>query len=194
MAPPLLLLQNIGLTFGGTPLLDSADLSVSAGERALPCRPQRIGQVHASRKSRPATVEQTSGTRFLQPGATLRYLPQEPDFSGFSTILAYVEADLTAATIRLPLAAPARRSRPDRRRGPFPPVRRRGAARRDRAGARLRAGHPCCSTSRPTISICRPSNGWRTSCAASARRSSSSAMTAASWKPCRGQRRGSTAA
>ena len=32
-APPLLLLQDIGLTFGGTPLLESATLSVQAGER-----------------------------------------------------------------------------------------------------------------------------------------------------------------
>jgi ABC transport system ATP-binding/permease protein len=34
MAPPLLLLQDIALTFGGTPLIESAELSVSPGERA----------------------------------------------------------------------------------------------------------------------------------------------------------------
>jgi ATP-binding cassette subfamily F protein uup len=33
MAPPLLLLQDIHLTFGGTPLLDGANLSVSERER-----------------------------------------------------------------------------------------------------------------------------------------------------------------
>ena len=33
MAPPLLTLQNISLTLGGTPLLASAELSVSRGER-----------------------------------------------------------------------------------------------------------------------------------------------------------------
>ena len=32
-APPLLFLRDIALTFGGTPLLRSADLSVGAGER-----------------------------------------------------------------------------------------------------------------------------------------------------------------
>ena len=31
---------------------------------------------------------------FVQPGALVRYLPQEPDFSGFRTTLAYVEAGL----------------------------------------------------------------------------------------------------
>src|SRR5262249_41724922 len=34
------------------------------------------------------------GSRFLQPGATVRYLPQEPDFAGAPTTLAYVEAGL----------------------------------------------------------------------------------------------------
>ena len=34
------------------------------------------------------------GTRFVQPGATIRYLPQEPDLSGFSSALAFVEAGL----------------------------------------------------------------------------------------------------
>ena len=41
-------------------------------------------------------VEPDRGTRFVQPGATVRYLPQEPDFSGFATTLAYVEAGLGA--------------------------------------------------------------------------------------------------
>lgn len=39
-------------------------------------------------------VEPDHGTRFAQPGATIRYLPQEPDLSGFATALAYVEAGL----------------------------------------------------------------------------------------------------
>ena len=33
MAPPLLLLQDIALTFGGMPLLEAAGLAVPAGER-----------------------------------------------------------------------------------------------------------------------------------------------------------------
>ncbi|MEM8975967.1 MAG: hypothetical protein AAGD43_28210, partial [Pseudomonadota bacterium] len=33
MAPPLLNLQNIQLTFGGTPLMTGADLQVGAGDR-----------------------------------------------------------------------------------------------------------------------------------------------------------------
>ena len=34
MPPPLIQLTDIALTFGGTPLLDGVELSVSAGERA----------------------------------------------------------------------------------------------------------------------------------------------------------------
>ncbi len=41
-------------------------------------------------------IEADGGTRFVQPGATMRYLPQEPDFSGFATVLAYVQAGLDA--------------------------------------------------------------------------------------------------
>ncbi|MBK8906341.1 MAG: ABC-F family ATP-binding cassette domain-containing protein [Rhodospirillales bacterium] len=34
------------------------------------------------------------GERFVQPGATIRYLPQEPNLAGHETTLAYVEAGL----------------------------------------------------------------------------------------------------
>jgi len=39
-------------------------------------------------------IEADGGTRFAQPGATIRYLPQEPDFGDHKTTLAYVEAGL----------------------------------------------------------------------------------------------------
>src|SRR5690606_4326392 len=39
-------------------------------------------------------IEPDRGERFVQPGATIRYLPQEPEFSGYATTLAYVEAGL----------------------------------------------------------------------------------------------------
>jgi ABC transport system ATP-binding/permease protein len=39
-------------------------------------------------------IEADGGERFAQPGATVRYLPQEPDLSGHPTVLAYVEAGL----------------------------------------------------------------------------------------------------
>ena len=36
-------------------------------------------------------IEPDAGRRFAQPGAMIRYLPQEPDLSGFATALGYVE-------------------------------------------------------------------------------------------------------
>ena len=93
MAPPLLLLQDIRLTFGGRPLIENATLSVSAGERL--CFVGRNGSGKSTLlKIAAGTVEPDSGTRFVQPGATLRYLPQEPDLSAFATVRAYVEAGL----------------------------------------------------------------------------------------------------
>src|SRR6201981_464538 len=43
---------------------------------------------------RPARAGPDRASRFVQPGATIRYLPQEPDFAGHATTLAYVEAGL----------------------------------------------------------------------------------------------------
>jgi ABC transport system ATP-binding/permease protein len=93
MAPPLVQLRDIALTFGGTPLLEGAELSVSAGERV--CLVGRNGSGKSTLlKIAAGLIEPDQGTRFLQPGATVRYLPQEPDFAGAATSLAYVEAGL----------------------------------------------------------------------------------------------------
>ena len=93
MAPPLLTLQDIHLTFGGTPLLEGAELAI--GERERVCLVGRNGSGKSTLlKIAAGTVEADRGTRFAQPGATIRYLAQEPDLTGFATTLAYVEAGL----------------------------------------------------------------------------------------------------
>ncbi|WP_349370482.1 ABC-F family ATP-binding cassette domain-containing protein [Salinarimonas sp.] len=91
--PPLLSLQDVALTFGGAPLLTKADLSVAAGERVALVGRNGSGK-STLLKIAAGLVEADGGMRFVQPGATVRYLPQEPDFSGFDTVLAYVEAGL----------------------------------------------------------------------------------------------------
>ncbi|MBV9557859.1 MAG: ATP-binding cassette domain-containing protein [Pseudolabrys sp.] len=93
MAPPLLQLKDIALTFGGTPLLTSAELSVSTGERVSLVGRNGSGKSTLLRIAA-GLVEPDSGSIFVQPGALVRYLPQEPDFAGFATTLAYVEAGL----------------------------------------------------------------------------------------------------
>ena len=91
--PPLLALQGVTLTLGGKPLLEGADLSVAPVARL--CVVGRNGSGKSTLlKIAAGDIEADGGTRFLQPGASLRYLPQEPDFSGFATALAYVEAGL----------------------------------------------------------------------------------------------------
>src|SRR6188508_238247 len=91
MPPPILTLQDVHLTFGGTPLLDGAELAI--GERERICLVGRNGSGKSTLlKIAAGTVEADRGTRFAQPGATIRYLAQEPDLSGFATTLAYVEA------------------------------------------------------------------------------------------------------
>ena len=95
MAAPLIQLQDIRLTFGGTPLLEGAELALSEGERV--CLVGRNGSGKSTLlKIAAGLVEFDRGTRAIAPAATLRYLPQEPDLSGFATTLAFVEAGLTA--------------------------------------------------------------------------------------------------
>ena len=91
--PPLLLLQNIGLTFGSTPLLDGASLSIGPSERL--CLVGRNGSGKSTLlKIADGQIDPDSGTRFVQPGVTIRYLPQSPDLTGFATTAAFVEAGL----------------------------------------------------------------------------------------------------
>ena len=95
MAPPLLLLQDISLTFGVTPLLSGAELAVAAGDRV--CLVGRNGSGKSTLlRIAAGLVEPDAGYRFAQPGATIRHLPQEPDLSGFANTLTYVEAGFSA--------------------------------------------------------------------------------------------------
>lgn len=93
MAPPLIQLKDIRLTFGGTPLLSGVELNVAPGERV--CLIGRNGSGKSTLlKIAAGLVEPDGGTRFVQPGATVRYLPQEPDFGEHKSTLAYVESGL----------------------------------------------------------------------------------------------------
>ena len=93
MAPPILILRDISLTFGGTPLLREACISVSRGERL--CLIGRNGSGKSTLlKIAAGLIEGDSGEVFIQPGITIRYLPQEPKLKEFATTGEYVNAGL----------------------------------------------------------------------------------------------------
>ncbi len=96
MAPPLLNLDAIKLTFGGDPLLDGAALSASAGDKIALVGRNGSGK-STLLKIAAGLVEPQDGEIFRQPSATIRYLPQAPDMEGFTTVRAYVEAGLGPA-------------------------------------------------------------------------------------------------
>ena len=79
------------LTLGGKPLLDGAELSVAPGARIALVGRNGSGKSTLLRIAA-GELEYDAGQRFFQPGASLRYLPQEPDLAGFATAAAYVEA------------------------------------------------------------------------------------------------------
>ena len=95
MAPPLIALRDVHLTFGGTPLLTGAELAVASGEKV--CLVGRNGSGKSTLlRIAAGMMEFDRGERFAQPGALVRYLAQEVDFDGFATTLDYVVSGLSA--------------------------------------------------------------------------------------------------
>ncbi|OWV90960.1 elongation factor 3 [Rhizobium sp. R72] len=93
MAPPILKLDDIFLSFGGTPLLAGAALQVEPGDKI--CLVGRNGSGKSTLlKIAAGLVEAQSGEVFRHPSSTVRYLEQAPDFAGFNTVQAYAEAGL----------------------------------------------------------------------------------------------------
>jgi ATP-binding cassette subfamily F protein uup len=89
----LLHLRDIRLSLGARALLDGAEIAVAPGDRV--CLVGRNGSGKSTLlRIAAGLIAHDSGERFVQPGATIRYLPQEPDLAGHATTLAYVEAGL----------------------------------------------------------------------------------------------------
>src|SRR5271154_463434 len=90
---PQLQLRDIRLTLGGAPLLDGAELTISPGDRIALVGRNGSGKSPLLRIAAGETAAD-GGTRFAQPNARLRYLPQEPDLTGYATTLDFVLAGL----------------------------------------------------------------------------------------------------
>lgn len=93
MAVPLLRLDRIFLTFGTTPLLNQACLSVEQGARIALVGRNGCGK-STLLKIAAGILEPHGGEIFRHPRVTLRYVSQNPDCSGFEDINAYMEAEL----------------------------------------------------------------------------------------------------
>ena len=93
MAPPILKLDDIFLSFGGAPLLNGAGFQLEPGDRL--CLVGRNGSGKSTlMKIAAGLAEPQSGSVFRHPSATVRYLHQAPDFDGYDTVQAYAEAGL----------------------------------------------------------------------------------------------------
>ena len=96
MAPPILSLRDINLTLGSDLLLKDVEFFISQHDRI--CLVGRNGSGKSTLlKIVAGKVEPDSGDKFVQPGITIEYLPQEPDLSGFRDVYSYtVEKQNTA--------------------------------------------------------------------------------------------------
>lgn len=93
MAPPILKLDDIFLSFGGSPLLAGAHLQVEPGDRI--CLVGRNGSGKSTlMKIAAGLAEAQSGEIFRHPSATIRYLEQAPDFGSHKTVEAYAMSGL----------------------------------------------------------------------------------------------------
>jgi ATP-binding cassette subfamily F protein uup len=94
--PPLISLTGVRLSFGAATLFEDVTLSLSKGERAA-----LVGRNGAGKstlmKIISEAIEPDSGAVWRQPGITYATLAQEPDVTGFDTVLDYVAEGLDGA-------------------------------------------------------------------------------------------------
>ena len=91
--PPLLALQGVTVTFGGTPLFEGVDLAIARGDKLTLVGRNGAGKSTLLRLLA-GEMQPDGGERFLQPGCRIGTLPQEPDIRGFATTHDFVAAGL----------------------------------------------------------------------------------------------------
>ncbi|WP_286830820.1 MULTISPECIES: ATP-binding cassette domain-containing protein [Kordiimonas] len=95
MAPPILSLKDIDLHWGADPVLDKLEMHIGYDERL--CLVGRNGTGKSTLlKLVAGIIEADGGERWVQPGARIAYLPQEPDASQYATLKDYIVAGLPA--------------------------------------------------------------------------------------------------
>jgi ATP-binding cassette subfamily F protein uup len=91
--PPLVALRDATLTYGGNPTFTDASVAVARGERI--CLVGRNGSGKSTLlKALGGLIDLDHGERFLQPGAHVTYMPQDPVFDPAMTIAEHVAPGL----------------------------------------------------------------------------------------------------
>jgi len=91
-SPPLLALRDATITFGGRPLFSGITLALGKGERACLVGANGSGK-STILKAMAGIAGLDGGARFCQPGLSIGYLPQDPDF-GTGSVAEYVAGGL----------------------------------------------------------------------------------------------------
>src|SRR6185312_128026 len=92
-AAPLLTLRDARVTFGGRDTFFAVSVALGKGDRA--CLVGRNGGGKSTLlKALAGLVELDGGERFVQPGARVAYMPQEPVFDPAETAAEYVARGL----------------------------------------------------------------------------------------------------
>ena len=99
--PPLLSLRAVSLRYGVQPLYQDLDLSLYPGERVALVGRNGSGKSSLFRLLS-GVIEPDAGERIQRPGLRIALLEQEPDFTGFATLEAFMMAPLAAGDAALP--------------------------------------------------------------------------------------------
>lgn len=91
---PIYTIRGAKLSFGLNPLFTDVDLYINRGDKI--CLVGRNGCGKSTLlKVIAREIEPDEADFFIQPGARIGYMPQEPDFTGFKTLREVVEAGLS---------------------------------------------------------------------------------------------------
>ncbi|MFX0540339.1 ABC-F family ATP-binding cassette domain-containing protein [Roseovarius sp. S4756] len=94
--PPLLQLSDISLTFGGDPVFADLSLVVQPGDRVALVGRNGSGK-STLMKVMAGLVEPDAGMRVVAPAASVGYMEQDPDMSGFATLGDFAASQLDPA-------------------------------------------------------------------------------------------------